>query len=90
MVADHLVGGMNMSRSYKKNPWIKDYNKGSKTLANKKFRRITKQKIKVMHEDTILPEDLNETGNPYDISDYKFLVDEPEYGLKGKDNKLFK
>ena len=60
-----------MSRSYKKVAIIKDNNSFSKKLANKKFRRKSKN-IDLEKNSEKLPIKSNEVINQYDVCDYKF------------------
>lgn len=54
-----------MSRSRKKNPWVKDK---TGRWYNKLFRRVNKQRIKDFKE----PKLMQELVNDYDVCDYKF------------------
>ena len=54
-----------MSRSFKKFGGYTDYNKGSKQMANRRYRRRS-------IEDTQLP--YKKYTQSYDICDFKFLV----------------
>ena len=64
-----------MSRSYKKNPVVKDYNKGKKRLANKKVKVMLKQN----------PDAIGQNGNykkayeQWEISDWAFRMTEQEW-----------
>lgn len=75
-----------MSKSYKKVPCVKDKNKGSKKLANRRLRRS-------LIDKNLLPQNsfykrLNES---YDISDYTFKVTFQEYKQwnNGNENELY-
>ncbi len=58
-----------MSRSYKKNAIIKDKNKLSQKLGNRKLRR----KGKRIESEETMPSKKNEVINQYDVSDWKFV-----------------
>lgn len=68
-----------MSRSYKKNQIYKDYNKGSKKLSHRKFRRKSKQ---ILDEEDKLSFKQSEVMNPYDISDWKIICNDDCYCLR--------
>lgn len=59
-----------MSRSYKKVPIVKDYNRGEKKLANRRVKSLLKQD----------PDAIGQNGNykksypQYAISDYAFIM----------------
>lgn len=61
-----------MSRSIKK-PIIKDKNRYSQKLGNRKMRAKTKILLKTRGEESIFPIDKSEVVNDYDVSDYKFF-----------------
>ncbi|MDR0273018.1 MAG: hypothetical protein LBI27_06855 [Clostridiales bacterium] len=65
-----------MSRSYKKNPVIKDYNAGMKTMANRKVRRVMKQRLKTKIANGNAYRKL---FNPWDISDWSVMKTWREY-----------
>lgn len=87
-----------MSRSFKKNSIIKDMNKSAKVLGNKLMRKKLSKNINFEEDDLILPIDKSEVVNDYDVTDYKFFIDQKtdehyiEHGLKplrkGKNKKL--
>ena len=64
-----------MSRSYKKHPIVKDYNKGEKRLANKRVKAKLKQN----------PDSIGQNNNykkayeQWEISDYAFRTTEQEW-----------
>ena len=55
-----------MSRSFKKNVWVKDKNKGMKRLANKRVRQAMKK------DKVDCGSHYKKHFNSYDISDFKF------------------
>lgn len=57
-----------MSRSRKKHPIIKDGTKAKKQMANRRFRRVLKQR----KEDEVLPL-MREITNQYDVIDWVYL-----------------
>lgn len=76
-----------MSRSYRKNP-ITSTNCGGfnrsekkdKTIANKKFRRLSKSKLNIDPEADDIPEDMDEVSN--------FVKDgKVRWDIKNPDNK---
>lgn len=70
-----------MGKSTKK-PIIKDSNKGMKSLSHRKFRNKTKQLINQGKFDQ-LPDDQRQLTNPYDVSDWKFVIDkEAEHRMR--------
>lgn len=79
-----------MSRSVKKKPIIKDKPTSGKRIGSKKFRRKSKQKVKRIDEDTILPEDKSEVINDYDVSDFKFHVNKKNCNKVNKKGELRK
>ena len=66
-----------MSRSYKKNAIVKDYNRGAKKDSHRKFRKKSKQKIHQQQFEE-LPQYQKEVMNQYDVSDYKFIASEED------------
>lgn len=89
------VENQKMSRSYKKNNWVKDSsNSANKKLSSRKFRRTTNQRLKRLvadpYQDINLFNKSTEAMDNWNVCDYKFLIDEEKYGLKGKQLKLFK
>lgn len=64
-----------MSRSYKKNPWCKDYNRGSKTLANRTIRHGKKTK------DIPNGRAYQKYTCSWDICDYKSYMPHEEWRL---------
>lgn len=79
-----------MSRSVKKKPIIKDKPTSGKRLGNKMFRRKSKQKVKNITDDTILPKDKSEVINDYDVSDFKFSVNKKNCNKVNKKGELRK
>lgn len=79
-----------MSRSYKKKAIIKDSGLGFKTLGNRKFRRKSKQKVKLNDPDSVLPVDKSEVVNDYDVCDWKFEVTKKNCKKVNKAGKLRK
>lgn len=87
-----------MSKSYKKNAFIKDYNPDFKKIRRKKFRRKTKEcnKEVLKNEDVIYPEDYSELINDYKVCDWRMKVKKSKkYKSKGrgyrtKNNKILK
>lgn len=61
-----------MSRSYKKNPVVKDHNKGMKNLANRKLRR---KKYDYLLQGGAYKKHFEQ----WDISDYLFLWEFQDY-----------
>lgn len=58
-----------MSRSYRKTPIVKDYNKGTKAIANRRLRRS-------LIDNELLPQNGNyrKMTETWDICDYSFYV----------------
>lgn len=76
-----------MSRSYKKQPVLKDKNKGMQKIGNRKFRRKSKQKNKLNDPDAILPIDKSEVINDYDVTDWKIINADEYVGRKKRCGK---
>lgn len=75
-----------MSRSKKKvGVYTDSSNSEGKKMASKKYRRVTKQKSKVLTK-SIIPEDEDpwlypdeyEITDPYDVCDYRFYSKDPK------------
>jgi hypothetical protein len=64
-----------MSRSFKKNGWVKDpANRHMKKIAARRLRRIVKMKLLTYTEDSPPLPVMNEVINPYDVCDYKLTT----------------
>lgn len=64
-----------MSRSYKKNAWVKDpSNSHMKKLAARKLRRIVKTKLNNYTEESPPLPVMKEIINQYEVCDYKFPI----------------
>lgn len=77
-----------MSRSYKKQPVIKDKPTDGKRAGNKSFRRKEKQAMANLEEDK-LPQSKSEVVNDYEVCDYK-TMDASKYNGKGKKKRINK
>lgn len=86
-----------MSKSYKKNAFIKDYNPDFKKIRRKKFRRKTKEcnKEVLKNEEVIYPEDYSELINDYKVCDWRTKIKKSKKynkkcGCRIKNNKVLK
>lgn len=80
-----------MSRSYKKKKVLKDKSRSHQKLGNRIIRRRNKSKLRNVDEDTMFEEDKSEVVNDYNVTDWKFFIDDDDtYSLKGKDKRLYK
>lgn len=81
-----------MSRSYKKEPVIKDKNKKAQKQGSRNLRQKTKQKLKTkpFDEDLMIPITKSEVINDYNVSDYKWRDEDGKYSSKGKNKRTNK
>ena len=64
-----------MSRSFKKNPIIKHTDHGYKKIANRKYRRKSKESVQKGSEVAPI---MNEVIEPYDVQEGRSIIDKKD------------